>query len=168
MTDSEDKKAHFYRCPEESKFLKDQCLYKSYKGDFFPDCSDEKILDEEKSVYDKYQKAWSFDRWRHYNQPIKEIMMKCFEKDVEKGIRAPCSNNMVPHSCFVVNQVCILDINPAGHFKGCRSGALLQKCETFQCPNMFKCPGAYCVEATQVCDGVRNAIIVLCFKRILG
>ena len=122
--------------------------------DSFPDCSDEEILDEDVNQYNTYEHNWQADKVRSYNAPIKGMMDKCFREKAET--KAPCSNNMVPHSCFLTNQVCVLEINPAGHFEGCRSGTHLQRCEAFQCPSMFKCPGTFCINTTQVCDGVSN------------
>ena len=160
----------FFQCPKGGKYLQNECLYKSYQNDYYPDCNDEEILGEESDVeFRTYMDYWKLDTdsgMRIFIGSARSIMKKCFEEGKVHQL-APCSNNIVPHGCFEINEACILKINPAGHFDGCRSGTHLQRCNAFQCPMMFKCPGSFCVNLTQVCDGVGIQImyIIVFIKR---
>ena len=55
--------------------------------------------------------------------------------------------------CYNVSEICVFKLNHFGHTVPCRTGNHLQKCQTFECNLLFKCPDSYCIEWSFVCDG---------------
>ena len=55
--------------------------------------------------------------------------------------------------CFPISSLCIYDLDEYGHLRYCRNGDHLEGCQHSQCPDMYKCPGSYCLPVLRVCDG---------------
>ncbi len=58
--------------------------------------------------------------------------------------------------CYSVSDICIYEVNEQHNLIPCRTGENLQSCLKFQCNFQFKCPKAYCISWSYVCDGVWN------------
>ena len=55
--------------------------------------------------------------------------------------------------CFNLTDICIYKINKNHQMVPCRNGGHLQRCKQFECNQMFKCVGSYCMPWNYVCDG---------------
>ena len=55
--------------------------------------------------------------------------------------------------CFNVTDICIYRLNYYFKLEPCRNGAHIENCKHFECSIMFKCPDAYCLPWSYVCDG---------------
>ena len=114
---------------------------------------------EDEPNLNKLMHRWKIDSDksnRLYDGSRQEVQKLCFKDEESDFARAPCSDSRSPHRCFDIHKACMLDINPGGHFDSCRSGSHLDRCADFRCPTMFKCPGSFCVNVTQVCDGMND------------
>ncbi len=58
--------------------------------------------------------------------------------------------------CYSVSDICIYEVNEQHNLIPCRTGENVQSCLKFQCNILFKCPKAYCISWSYVCDGVWN------------
>ena len=56
--------------------------------------------------------------------------------------------------CYHSSKRCIYDTDQNGNIYFCSKADHLLECETFQCPNMYKCPSTYCISFSKVCNGV--------------
>ncbi|GBM66687.1 hypothetical protein AVEN_249512-1 [Araneus ventricosus] len=53
-----------------------------------------------------------------------------------------------------VTHKCLYEFDMYGYHLGCRDVTHLRNCESFVCPKDYvKCPNAYCIPTTYVCDG---------------
>ncbi len=71
--------------------------------------------------------------------------------------------------CFKISDICVRSLNDVGHTKPCQNGEHLQSCTAFECNEMFKCPGSYCIPWLSTCDytwdcpgGYDESEILLC------
>ena len=114
----------------------------SHYKDMRPDCLGQTQEDEPLSEVETQRGRW-FNPQRRYMMNYKPY---CPEGN---GTQSRCHDNH--QSCFYRHEVC--------HFMnnyGCTDGSHLRYCETFECPNMFKCLNSYCIPYNKVCDGVRD------------
>ena len=58
--------------------------------------------------------------------------------------------------CFPRHAACVYDQDTIGRTRYCRNLVHIQSCEFFECPQMFKCPKAYCIPLHRVCNGVQD------------
>ena len=78
------------------------------------------------------------------------------------GVYYPCLPDTLPclvgfdEPCFTLDKLCKMDIEISGLLSHCGNGGHLMECRYIECPDMFKCPGSYCVPYTSVCDGIRH------------
>ena len=56
--------------------------------------------------------------------------------------------------CIHRHQVCIYSDDP--YNLTCPNRLHLHNCKYYQCPNMFKCPNAYCIPYHKLCDGIKD------------
>ena len=54
--------------------------------------------------------------------------------------------------CYNVTHICVYKLNSLSNLMPCRSGKHLMNCFGFECNTMFKCPSAYCIPWSYVCD----------------
>ncbi|ELU18744.1 hypothetical protein CAPTEDRAFT_218472 [Capitella teleta] len=71
----------------------------------------------------------------------------------------PCSKGS--SQCYPRHKTCIYERKSSMEIRYCWSGAHLQNCQHFMCPQMFQCKvpgstGGYCVPLSHVCDGVED------------
>ena len=56
--------------------------------------------------------------------------------------------------CIPRHHVCIYNDDP--YYSTCPDRIHLHNCKHYQCPDMFKCPNAYCIPYHKLCDGVKD------------
>ncbi len=79
------------------------------------------------------------------HQSTEMILPDCYPR-----FHIPCGDES--EKCYNISDVCSYALNKAGSLVPCRMGEHLQQYKEFQCNEMFKCPGHYCVAWHFVCD----------------
>ena len=54
--------------------------------------------------------------------------------------------------CYNISDICVYNVD-SGKITPCQNGDHLFNCENIECNMHFKCPGAYCIPWSYVCDG---------------
>ena len=58
--------------------------------------------------------------------------------------------------CFHIENLCIFTRTKSFQLGSCRNGAHLQDCKDYDCAIHYKCPSAYCISYSYICDGVSD------------
>ena len=133
-------------CPEYSCFA-DKCIpYKFYQNGRV-DCIG--ITQEDEPLDDQYRRGTWNDS--HSGKSVTNNGPFCTDQTYVR-----CHSNHV--HCFPRHLTCVYDHDEYGLITNCADGSHLQNCEDFACPDMFKCPGSYCIPVHKICNGVRDCI----------
>ena len=71
--------------------------------------------------------------------------------------RNPVFNKCDDNSLYDADYYCIFELDERNNILHCSDGSHMPfECETFSCPQAFKCLLSYCIPVRQVCDGVSD------------
>ena len=146
IDNSDEKKGTGVSCPEYSCFA-DKCIPYKYYQNGRVDCVGS--TQEDEPLNDLYKRGiWNDSNTGHTVTNYKPF---CTNRT-----HVRCQSNHV--HCFPRHLTCVYEHGEYGLITNCADGSHLQNCEDFTCPDMFKCPGSYCIPVHKICNGVKDCI----------
>ena len=133
-------------CPEYSCFA-DKCIPYKYYQNGRVDCVGS--TQEDEPLNDLYKRGI-------WNDSNTGKLVTNYEPYCTIQTHVRCHSNHV--HCFPRHLTCVYDHDEYGFITNCADGSHLQNCENFTCPDMFKCPGSYCIPVHKICNGITDCI----------